>query len=242
MIISHTYRYLFVQLPRTGSTAVAHELRQLYGGTPILRKHSTYEDFQKIATPEEKRYFVFSCIRNPLDDAVSHYFKCKTDHKGNFTKPQRLERRKGLVNQLDYEIFEYLRRTDADFATFFLKFYRTPYNNWASLSHRTFNYVMRFENLVADFATVLEQIGIEPKRPLPHINPTARRTRSYISYYDTPEVIARAKWVFGPFMQEWGYEFPPEWGEMQVPWWNRAQYSFLNVFRTMYWKHLRYRI
>lgn len=242
MIISHRFKYLFVQLPRTGSTAVADELYENYEGERILNKHSTYQDFLKQAAAEEKTYFVFSSIRNPLDDAVSHYFKCKNDHKGNFTVPKRVARRKGIVNHMDNEIYRYLKKTNADFPTFFLKFYRTPYNNWADLAHRKFDYVIRFENLVEDFATVLKMLNIEPKRPLPLVNLTARRTRSYVSYYSTREAIARANWVFGPFMREWGYEFPREWGDMRVTWWNQLEYDFLNVFRTMYWKYLRYRI
>ena len=132
MIISHKYHYVFVQLPRTGSTAIAHELRENYAGESVLKKHSTYQDFLVNASPAEKNYFVFSGIRNPLNDAVSHYFKCKNDHKGNFTDPKRVARRTGLVSRLDFEIYDYLAKTDADFPTFFLRFYRTPYNNWAS--------------------------------------------------------------------------------------------------------------
>ena len=85
-------------------------------------------------------------------------------------------------------------------------------------------------------------LDIEPIRPLPHVNSTARRTRSYFTYYSTPESVARAKWVFGPFMKEWGYWFPQEWGDINLSRWNQVEYSFLNVFRMMYWKHLRYRI
>lgn len=242
MIISSTHKYLFVQLPRTGSTAIAQELRANYAGEPVLNKHSTYQDFLKTATTAEKKYFVFSCIRNPLDDAVSHYFKCKNDHKGNFTNPKRVARRSGMVSRLDFEIYEYLKKTDADFGTFFLKFYRVPYDNWASMSHRDFNYVIRFENLVEDFASVLQLLHIEPTRPLPHINATARRTNTFVSYYNTPQVIARAKFVFGPYMQAWGYAFPPEWGDTPISRASQLEHQILNKFRVMYWKHLRYKI
>ena len=40
MIISHRHRYVFVKLPRTGSSAVRRELRELYDGVPILHKRS----------------------------------------------------------------------------------------------------------------------------------------------------------------------------------------------------------
>ncbi|MBA3404443.1 MAG: hypothetical protein H0U13_07160, partial [Gemmatimonadaceae bacterium] len=68
MIISDRHRYLFVELPRTGSTAIHRELCAMYDGEPILQKHATYGDFLKIATDDQRRYFVFSTVRNPLDD------------------------------------------------------------------------------------------------------------------------------------------------------------------------------
>lgn len=241
MIISHTYKYVFVELPRTGSTAISRELRDLYDGQPILRKHATYQDFLKVASPIEKTYFVFGGIRNPLDDAVSYYFKLKTNHKQKFTDPQKLSRRTGLVNWIDNTLFHFLQKTDADFSSFFLRWYVVPYNTWASLSHKEFDYVVKFEQLQQDFARVLELIGIEPQRPLPMINKTSGKERTYAIYY-TPAAIKRAKRVFGPYMEQWGYTFPPEWGDSTVPWWNQIEFEFLNLFRTVYWKHLRFRI
>ncbi len=57
MIISHKHKYLFVELPRTGSTAIYEELCQHYDGTQILFRHATYDDFLKVASEEEKKYF-----------------------------------------------------------------------------------------------------------------------------------------------------------------------------------------
>jgi hypothetical protein len=241
MIISHKYKYLFVELPRTGTTAISEELCELYAGQPTLRKHATYFDFLKTATPEEKDYFVFSCIRNPLDDAVSHYFKYRTDHKGNFTDPNKKHKRSGLVGRFNHGVFNFLRSTEADFPTFFLKYYRLPYNNWASLSHKEFDFIIRFENLANDFDKALRLIGIEPVRPLPEVNRTGKREKSYLTYY-TPETIDRAKRVFSPFMKQWGYEFPPEWGETSVSRWNQLEFDFFNLFRNVYWRYLRFRI
>jgi hypothetical protein len=241
MIISHTHKYLFVELPRTASTAISRELRDLYDGQPILRKHATYQDFLKVATPEEKTYFVFSGIRNPLDDAVSYYQKLKSDHKNKFTDPTKLRRRKGMVNYLDNRLFHFVRSTDADFATFFKRVYVVPYNTWASLSHNEFDFVIRFEHLQDDFATVLARIGIEQQRPLPVINQTGGKERIFVTYY-TPDIIPRAKRVFGPYMQQWGYAFPPEWGTTTVPWWHQWEFQALNLVRNVYWRHLRARI
>ncbi len=175
MIISDRHRYLFVELPRTGSTAVHRELCALYEGEPILAKHATYGDFLKIATDDQKRYFVFSSVRDPLDDAVSKYFKVRGGRaagarpRGSRQRPQGTHRRKDrLINRLvDTHMTRFVRRTDADFATFFLRYYVLPYDTWASLAHRRFEFVVRFETLAEDFEKVLRLLGVEPRRPLP---------------------------------------------------------------------------
>jgi hypothetical protein len=241
MIISHSHKYVFIQLPRTGSTAIGRELIKNYEGGRMLKKHSTYYDFLKQATPEEKRYFVFSCIRNPLDDAVSAYFKYRTNHLNRFTDAKFIRRNRGIVGRIDNQIYRFIHMHDADFPTFFMRYYRIPYNNWASLSHKRFNAIIRFEHLADDFAKAIHMMGIELKRPLPLVNKTDQRARDFTTYY-TSETIARAKRVFGPFMRQWGYRFPPEWGEPQVSRWNQLEFRFYNLFRSFYWKHLRYRI
>lgn len=242
MIISHRHRYLFVELPRTASTAISHELRELYGGVPILRKHASYKEFLRRATPEERSYFVFAGIRNPLDDAVSLYFKYCTDHKQKFTALADGRRsRRRLAEYVAAARFRFIRRTEADFPAYFRRFYRIPYNTWSDMGHRDFDFVIRFENLQADFARALELIGLEPKRPLPQVNRTGGKGRDFASYY-TPEIIPRARRVFGPYMEQWGYSFPAEWGDAPLPWWVRGEYAFYNLFRGLYWRYVRERV
>ncbi|HEX6292685.1 MAG TPA: sulfotransferase family 2 domain-containing protein [Herpetosiphonaceae bacterium] len=238
MIISHTYRYLFVELPRTGSTAISRELRAHYDGKPILSKHATYCDFLKSASAEEKKYLVFAGIRNPLDDAVSHYFKYKTDHRQQFTDPRKVGKKRMSIYYFDKLAFHFVRQRSADFPTFFKTFYKIPYNNWSQLSHKQFDFILRFESIQDDFASALELIGIQPIRPLPIVNRTSGKAGDFWSYY-TPEIIPRARRIFGPFMKQWGYQFPPEWGPTEVPWWNQLEFDVFNVFRSIYWKHLK---
>jgi hypothetical protein len=241
VIVSHQHKYLFVELPRTASTAISHELRELYEGTSILRKHATYRDFLRLATPEERSYFVFSAIRNPLDDAVSLYFKYRSNHKSKFTDPAKIEKHKRLADYVGRIKYRFVYERGVDFATYFKHFYKIPYNNWSDMAHREFDFVIRFENLQADFTKVLQLIGVEPKRPLPVVNSTGGKERDYKSYY-TPEIIPHAKHVFGPYMQQWGYTFPAEWGETIIPWRHQAEFKFYNLFRGIYWRYLRARI
>jgi hypothetical protein len=241
MVISHKYKYVFVELPRTGSSAIRTELCEHYDGSKILLKHSTYFDFLKNASEAEKDYFVFSCIRHPLDQTVSRYFKLKHNHRERFTRPKALKKRTPLVKLRDTTEFNFIQEHEADFAHYFLKYYKVPYCNWSILSHKDFDFVIRFENLADDFAKVLALLDIEPVRRLPEFNKTAQRNSNFFIYY-TPETRERAKRVFGPFMKIWGYNFPPEWGEASVPWWNQLQFDFLNIFRVFYWKYLRFRV
>lgn len=233
MIIGHEHRYLFVELPNTGTSAIHAALCEQYGGEPILHKHAYYQEFLSIARAEEKDYFVFSCIRNPLDIVVSGYFKHKTNHRGWFTDPKMRKENGGWVTARNLRKYRFIQDTSADFAAYFQKFYRfPPWDDWSSLAHKEFDYVIRFENLEADFARVLALLDLDAGEGLPVVNRTAGRDRDFWSYY-TPEIRAQAVWVFGPFLREWGYEFPPEWGVTALPWTSRA------LFRLLRWPRKR---
>jgi len=235
VIISHRHRYLFVELPRTGSSAIRQELIRHYGGQPILYKHATYEEFLRVASDEGKRYFVFSCIRNPLDDAVSLYSKISTNHKNKFRS-----QREGsnLIDRLSRRLQgKSVPTRPMDFPQFFLRWYKFPYDQWSSLSHRNFDYVIRFENLAADFEEVLRRLELPHAGPLPVANRTARK-RDFTVYY-TPRIIDRAKRVFGPYMHQWGYQFPPGWGDSKVSRITWVEFRILRVARLFYWTQLR---
>ncbi len=242
MIISHKHKYLFVELPFTASTAISKELCKNYDGSPILHKHATYYDFLKVATAQEKTYFVFSGIRNPLDETVSRYFKFKSDHNAKFSNPEKWRKGSNFINYVvGMRSYNFIKNADADFSAFFRKFYKIPYNNWSNLSHKKFDFIIRFEHLQEDFADVLKLQGIEQIKPLPASNRTGGKKKDFSLYY-TPEDIGRAKRVFGPFMKNWGYNFPQGWGDNTVPWLSQMEFHFFNIFRDFYWKYLRSRI
>ena len=241
MIISHRYRYVFVELPRTGSTAVSRELRTLYDGQPILYKHATYPEFLRAASEDEKTYFAFSTIRNPLDQAVSRFYKLKTDHKGQFSDPRRLQAKRWVNRTVDKRLRRFAARPDADFAAYLRRYHPLPYDTWASVSHDKLNFVMRFEQLADDFDEALRRIGIEPQRRLPHTNPTQARSTDYTSYFP-PSSYARARRVFGGYMAKWGYSFPPSWEVGPLRWSDRAAYALASRLYGVYWLYVRPRL
>jgi hypothetical protein len=265
MIISHEHRYVFVELPRTGCTAVGKELIESYDGERILAKHSMYRDFLKQASTEEKGFFAFSSIRNPLDDAVSGYFKLKSDHHGRFSDPVRRRYRVGnrgadavrstglnargsrparrtVGERRDNRRFEYIDETGCSFAEYFMRYYRVPYDTWSTVNHGAMRQLIRFEQLEEDFERVLvDGLGLELRRPLPVRNRTdakAAGSTSFLDYY-TPETRRRAAWVFGPYMARFGYSFPSDWHVDPPGVSSRLAFTALAGLRRAYWHRIR---
>lgn len=240
MIVSHQHRYVFVEVPHTGSMAISKELRENYGGEQILRKHATYRDFLRQATPDQKSYFAFAAVRNPLDLAVSRYFRMKMKARPVMGNAEWIARHGSVAQKMDLRVDQWIERTDATFEQFLLRWYRLPFDSWTSLDQRRYNAVLRFETLAADFEKTLRTMAIEPARPLPATNVTPGRERNWLQYY-TPAARHRAIWVFGPYMKQWGYSFPDEWGNVRTPLWSQLLMRALRLVRSVYWKFLRFR-
>ncbi len=97
MIISRGRNYIFVHIPKTGGTSLAHALEArarkddlMLGDTPKavkrrkrlsgaasagrLWKHATLADIEGVVTRQEiARMFTFALVRNPWDRMVSYY-------------------------------------------------------------------------------------------------------------------------------------------------------------------------
>jgi hypothetical protein len=237
MIISHAHKYLFVEIPLTASYAVHRELCEYYGGVPILHKHASYADFLMVADPHERDYFVFATIRNPLDEAVSRYFKLKLDHKGTFSDPASVKDQR--ADYSDFRKHRYITENDLSFADYLCRYHRRPYWGMIHLSETGLDFVMRYENLQHDFSAALEKLGIRQERPIPVVNITPGRDSEWRTYY-TAEIIEQAKRVFGPFMQEWDYSFPAEWGSYSPSWASTAEYNMTKAVAGLYVARFRY--
>ena len=240
MIISHENKYVFVQLPKTASTAIEVELLEHYGGEKIMLKHDLYHRFEKQATAEEKKYFVFASVRNPMDIAASHYYNLLQENRITKRTPKKHKlARKIWGSYRTKKRFDFIRDGEGDFKSYFLKFYNQPYANWSIVDHKAFNFVIRYEHMQEDFAELLRKLGLEQVRPIPVANKTKNKSGSFMDLYTDPEVIQRAIDVFGPYFREFGYEFPEEWSSYKESPWSQRMYPVLNSVRTFYWKHLR---
>ena len=244
MIISYKYKYIFIELPKTGSTAIANELCQYYEGEKILNKHSTYYDFIKYASADERQFFKFSCVRNPMDQVVSRYVKLKTGQQNPEKDIKRYLKKGKKINIGTTRLlkqYKYIHNEEADFEDYFLTFYRLPYFDWSLLHHRMFDYIIRFENLSEDFNLVLQKIGIHPLRELPLLNKTKEK-KDFLDYYCCPEIKKRALFVFKPYFKHYGFQFPEHWGEtlrLSVSRSNDFLFYIEKIVLRFYWRYIK---
>ena len=143
MIINKERKFLFIEVPLTGSWAVRNELCNYYGGIPILHKHANYYEAKKLIGNSLSDYFIFATVRNPLDVMVSEYFKLKTDHKQVFSSQDSAE--KLVVDYFDYKKFEYIQNNELGFDGYFIKYKERIYTSLIDIGSNKINYVMRFE-------------------------------------------------------------------------------------------------
>lgn len=242
MVIDHRYRFVFVELPLTATSAISKEIREQYGCEPLLNKHATYDDFLRKASPEEKKYRVVGSVRNPLDQTVSMYFKYKNDLDQRFSTGRKRPGkwlRKSLARNRDSKRYNYIIDNNASFEQYFLHFFKWPYSNWSIIHHKQFDHIIRFETLGQDYRRVFTELGLPVTRDLPQANKTPEKNKDFWSYYESDRAKRRAKFVFGPFLRYWGYSFPESWSHIKEPIMASILYNFLNIFRKLYWRFLR---
>ena len=238
MIFSEGNKYLFIEIPLTASWAIHHELRNYYGGKPILHKHASYAEFEANYPEQANNLFVFAAVRNPLDEIVSHFFKLKSNHKNAFSNPESASQL--LMDYVDYAKFEFVRDPEVDFADYFRKFHRHPFGSLVDIRSDRFDYVIRYEDLQAGFSEALSRLNLKQERLLPLVNKTEGRSKSWLDYY-TEDIQGQAMRVCGPFMAKWGYEFPPGWDQKRSRSTNTLEYRVYTLIRNYYLTHFRYK-
>ncbi len=232
MIISHKYKFLFIGLPFSASSAIIKDLHDKYEGKTYLSKHSLYHEFKRLATKKEKDYFVFSVLRNPMDIIVTSYFKMKLNPKGNFTNPKLFKENGGHITRSQRAKYNFIKDNNATFQQYFLKFYKKPYDNLFSLTSGHCDFIIQYKNIDKDYILALEKVGISNPTPLPKKNKTIGKDNDILFYYSS-DVRDRAISVFGPFMKKYNLDFPISWGNVRVSSIDRIKYNILVFIRKI---------
>jgi hypothetical protein len=161
MIVSHSLKFIFVHINKTGGTSIKNAVKPVLGEGDFNNlgegKHLSAHDIQKRYPEEWDDYFTFGFIRNPWDRTVSRYFFWKQ------------------MNQ---------KKVPASFEEFVKSGQFASYTLCGMLcigKNPIVDFIGRFENLNNDFAEICSRIGIEIT--LPHIN--GSKHNHYASYYDS---------------------------------------------------------
>ncbi|MGD8346859.1 MAG: sulfotransferase family 2 domain-containing protein [Lysobacterales bacterium] len=200
MVISHKHRYVFVQVMKTASTAIARELCLHYDGEPIFDKHTTIADFYREADPSWKDYSTFAGVRHPLDVAVSRYLLRKQGRQNGF--PANLDQHR-FISRNNASFSAYLKEYTVRRAAEGFDIGMVPMD-WKSKRFQSIDYIYRYENLASEFPAILRKLGITPVRSLPMFNVTEGKQKDLSVYLDD-EAREIAESVFGEYMKRWGY-------------------------------------
>jgi hypothetical protein len=237
MVISHKYKYVFIETPQTGCSAIRNELVEKYKGEIILSKHSVYSEFLASATKEEREYFAFSSIRNPLDKSTSSYMKFKNNHRNRYTDRLKFKGRQAIFDIRDRATYKKIKNRDISYSEY-LQSSIIPYDDISTLDHKKFSFLIRFENLTNDFENALIEIGITPVRNLPMYNNTKNK-QNYLDYYkdEKTKLVAINKFIY--FMKYWNYKFPDDWNNPKINTKHKVIWNFFHILRIFSWRYLR---
>ena len=193
MIISHKHRFVFIQVPRTASSFLGAYFFDHYSGEIVADKHSTYRQFLKNASEEEKTYKVIIGKRHPLDKTVTLYARIRPN-----------QHKSGVA----------LEEIQKDFENWLLK-QSLKRKSVRSVQHLKDSYpyadhVISQENLKEDLTLALNSMGLELADDLIWKHRTNSKQFHYTQYYSehTRPIVLR---TFRKEMEQLDYAPPPGW-------------------------------
>jgi hypothetical protein len=184
-MISHSKKFIFVHIPKTGGTSVERMLRK-YGIVlqgrgnfdSMYYKHATAESIKRMMGAEYDKYFKFTIVRNPWDWIVSNY----AFNRG-LGRPWII----GTGYSLSGKVPDWAK--DISFSEW-LPWWIDTLNPSQSVMFTGTNgeslvdAIFRFESLTSDFNKLKTRLQLRLWRSrLPHLKKSNRRA-DYKSYYD----------------------------------------------------------
>lgn len=201
--ISHRHRFVYFEVPKTGTTSMKGLLAQVAGAEKMPSRLGFLE------YPDYRR---FAFVRNPWDRLLSCYLdkikKNQTFESQRFTRgiPKKFLKF-GDAFYAGMSFVEFVRvvsRIPDEYADghFASQHPRLVMNNELVIDH-----IGRFETFWPTVREFLELIGVKGEIEVPHLNSSSRRI-PYAQYYDE-ETIALVRERFAEDLRLFQYEFEP---------------------------------
>lgn len=212
MIYSKTYKCLFLQIPKTGSSSLGTlTTGNKWYGNNLKNKHATLSYFvnkRKITANEIEHVFGF--VRNPWARLVSAFFyDLKTIDLKQPQTPWKYNLKELMKVNTTIEVkFEMYVRIMLDSHRLTTQLYRPQFEYFEpsiEQNHKLFDCctVGRFESYQQDLDKMCNMINL-PTIELPHINKT--RHKHYTEYYNKEtRKIVEDKYIED--IERYGYEF-----------------------------------
>jgi len=221
MRISHSYKFLYLAVPRTGSTSVRDALDPISDiqsvHKPLVRDdhpyyhHIPYAELVPVFSQNGwniEEYYSFGVVRNPFDRVVSLYHHYR--EKGG-----RWAEGKSIAYNLARSARLRLLPTDS-FDRFVEKL--NPTTAMQMSASRFFsdadgdfcvNAVLKFEKVAGDYAAIAKQLEFPAQQcELPRLNQSINR-EDYRKYYSNARLVDHVASVYSDDIDRFGYSFDP---------------------------------
>ncbi len=196
MIISHRHRFVYVQVPQTGSTALGDWMIEHLDGLDVLRKHTTLAEARRVLGVHIEGYLVVASVRDSIDQFVSSFYKIVRDREAEGVEPGRSASRAARTSWASSGA-----PTLDDYVTTFVRRVHAP--AWVACIRRA-DLVIRYEQFDADVGEMARRLGVTDVPPVPVMNTTPRPDHNAAELL-TPQNLARLRRYHRPFRSEFHY-------------------------------------
>ena len=201
-MISHTHKFIFTHIPKTGGTSILHLLNDYFDppvGRPPNTNQRMHNDLVKDLEKCSDDYFKFAFVRNPWDRTVSAYHYVWYSDIMAWWRAGRRSKPWTFKKWLKSRHFSRPRGRKKN------RCYRGDQLCWVSSCEGELlaDFIGKFENLQEDFKYVCDKLGL-PKQELPHKNKS--KHKHYTEYYDD-ETIEIVRKFYKNDIEYFGYEF-----------------------------------
>ena len=203
MIISNKYKFIFIAIPKTGTSSVESVLNKF--STNKMQDTNKHYYLHQLTDFRVDDYFTFTFVRNPWQRHLSTYFY--------YIKMVKYWKQSSIKKSSDwYGVYKAYVKTLSECDTFSDWVHKLYCRKWLENSDwdpvqlswaKEVDFVGRFENLQEDLNIICDKIGI-PIQELPHKNKS--KHKHYTEYYDdeTRQIVAKK---YAKDIEYFGYKF-----------------------------------